>query len=279
MDCELAQRHLDAYVDGELSPTAVLELEAHVDGCEACGAHVEFANRLKRTLRQELAAPPAPARVQASVQRALLAGESGSTRLRRYNHAAAWGSLAVAAALLVWFGGRQVWSPWASGETAIPPGGVQVPRQASIYGDIVSRHQEPEPVEIDTPEPESAERWFSGKLGFHVRPVAFSEPQVRLVGARLSHVGRHRAAKLYYDVGDRRLTAVAFEATPEVLGMLEQEQRPDVQVVRMGNRTVRYHRVHGYTVPIIEHNGILYGFTGDLDERRMLRLVGSVQLR
>lgn len=274
MDCELAQRHLDAYVDGELSPTASLELESHVGGCDICRTHVDFVRRLKHTLRSELSAPVAPASVQAAVRRALASGETGVARRRRHNHIAAWASAAAAAAICVWYVGGAVWPDVAPGPSEAVAGMPM--QQASIFGDIVQRHQDRDPAEIDTPEPESAERWFSGKLEFRVRPVAFSEPQVRLVGARISHVGNHRAAKLYYDVGDRRLTAVAFEATPEIRGWLE--RRPDVRVVRIGDRVVRYHRVHGYTVPIIEHNGILYGFTGDLDESRMLRLVGSVKL-
>lgn len=271
MDCELAQRHLDAYVDGELSPTANLDLETHLGDCDACQAHVEFVHRLKHTLQRELRAPSAPVALRASVQGALVRGDTAG----RPRQMGAWASAAAAAAAAcVWyvsgapgmFGMPQLASPWMEAPV----------QQASIFGSIVERHQERDPAEIDTPEPDRAERWFSGKLQFRVRPVAFSEPQVRFVGARLTHIGPHRAAKLYYDVGNRRLTAVAFEATPEVRSLLE--QRSDIRVVRMGERTVRYHSVHGYTVPIIEHNGILYGFTGDMDERRLLRLVSTIRL-
>lgn len=270
MDCEVAQRHLDAYVDGELSPTANLELETHVGSCDMCQSHVDFVHRLKHTLRQELQAPTAPPGLHQAVRRSLLRGETAG----RPRQMGAWASAAAAAAAAcVWYvSGAPSMLPFPGMSQSQPAVG----QQASIFGTIVERHQEQDPAEIDTPEPDRAERWFSGKLQFRVRPVAFGEPQVRFVGARLTHVGTHRAAKLYYDVGNRRLTAVAFEATPELRGLLE--QRPDVRVVRMGQRTVRYHSVHGYTVPIIEHNGVLYGFTGDLDERRLLRLVGTVRL-
>lgn len=271
MDCVLAQRHLDAYVDGELSPTANLELESHVGVCEVCQAHVDFVHRLKHTLRCELRAPAAPAGLGDAIHRSLVRGEAVS----RPRQVGAWASAAAAAAAAcVWY------MSGAPGMLPLPGvTGLQsqagIAQQASIFGTIVERHQEQVPAEIDTPEPDRAERWFSGKLQFRVRPVAFSEPQVRFLGARLTHVGTRRAAKLYYDVGDRRLTAVAFEATPELRGLLEQRS---VRVVRMGQRTVRYHSVHGYTVPIIEHNGVLYGFTGDLDERRLLRLISTVRL-
>ena len=39
-----------------------------------------------------------------------------------------------------------------------------------------------------------------------------------------------------------------------------------------------YHNVHGYTVPVFEHDGVVYAFTGDLDQRRLLQLVASARL-
>jgi hypothetical protein len=47
---------------------------------------------------------------------------------------------------------------------------------------------------------------------------------------------------------------------------------------RFGSRVVTYHNVQGYTVPILEHDGIAYAFTGDLDQHRLLQLVASARL-
>jgi hypothetical protein len=41
---------------------------------------------------------------------------------------------------------------------------------------------------------------------------------------------------------------------------------------------VTYRNINGYTVPMIEHDGVVYAFTGDLDQRRVLQLVASARL-
>jgi hypothetical protein len=33
-----------------------------------------------------------------------------------------------------------------------------------------------------------------------------------------------------------------------------------------------------YTVPVFEHDGVVYAFTGDLDQQRLLKLVASARL-
>jgi hypothetical protein len=45
----------------------------------------------------------------------------------------------------------------------------------------------------------------------------------------------------------------------------------------VGNRIVTYDDVQNYTVPIFEHNGVVYAFTGDLDKASLLRLAGSAR--
>lgn len=270
MDCVLAQRHLDGYVDGELSPSVVLELETHLDRCDMCQAQIEFARRLKQSLKLQFAAPPAPVGLKESVSSVLAnegQGDSASVD-RRLWKSASWGVFASVAAVLVFIVSDDT-ATWSGARHA---GMAQVP----IFGDIVKRHCDHAPTEIETQEPEQAARWVDDNLGLHIETVAFSEPQVRLQGARLSHVGASKAARLYYNVGDRRLTAVVFEATPELLGQLHEENL--IRKERVGGREVYYHNVQGYTVPIIEHNGLIYGFTGDLDRSQLLKLVGTARL-
>lgn len=274
MDCVLAQRHLDGYVDGELSPSVVFEFEEHLADCAHCQTQVDFARRLKHSLRVQFSAPSAPVGLRESVSAVLSnegqqgQGDTTGSAERRLRWTAGWGMFASVAAALVfmvsddsvaWYGAQQA-------------GVAQMP----VFGDIVKRHRDHAPTEIETQEPEQVARWVDDNLGLRMETVAFSEPHVRLRGVRLSHVGASRAAKLYYDVGDRRLTAVVFEATPELLGLLEQGSK--IRRERVGGREVAYYSVQGYTVPILEHNGLIYGFTGDFERSQLLQLVGSARL-
>jgi len=98
------------------------------------------------------------------------------------------------------------------------------------------------------------------------------EPHVRLVGARVSYVDNSRAAKLVYSIGDSRITLIAFRPKEDLSRMGGRHER-------IGKREVVYQTIRGYTVPIIQHNGIAYAFTGDLDRQKMLKLVASAQIR
>jgi anti-sigma factor RsiW len=120
-------------------------------------------------------------------------------------------------------------------------------------------------------EPDKVAGWFRGKVGFPVRPVQFREPQVQFLGARISHVRERQAAALYYSVNGHRVTMVIFEP-PTTL-------RAVARRTRIGDTELYYQHVHGYTVPIMEHDGIAYTFTGDLDRQSLLRLAASAQMR
>ncbi len=141
-----------------------------------------------------------------------------------------------------------------------------------VLSDIVNSHEDQLPTEIETDVPSQVASWFRGKLGFRVESPEFMEPQVHLVGARISYIDNSRAAKLVYNVGDSRITLIAFRPKKDLSKMGGRRER-------IGQRELFYQTIRGYTVPIIQHNGIAYAFTGDLDRQRMLRLVASAQMR
>lgn len=56
IDCETAVRRLWDYLDGRLSAIAKHEVEAHLETCERCPPHFDFA----RSIRSALAASAPP---------------------------------------------------------------------------------------------------------------------------------------------------------------------------------------------------------------------------
>jgi len=149
-----------------------------------------------------------------------------------------------------------------------------------VVREVIDRHKDRLPAEITTPVPEKATSWFRDKVGFRVRSVEFAEPSVHLEGARMSQVGNNQAAKLYYRVGDSQLTVVMFKpshALEQVLRSDTQLQHMGVQRMRLSGREVPYRTLQGYTVPIVQDNGIVYAFTGDLDQQSLLKLVATAR--
>src|SRR6185503_14339165 len=119
--------------------------------------------------------------------------------------------------------------------------------------------------------PRQVASWFRGKLEFPVRPMEFNRPDVRLIGARISNVQDREAAAFYYDVHGRRVTVLVFEPPAQ--------SRPAVQHTNVLGHGIYYGRAHGYTVPVVQHNGITYAIAGDLDSRSLLQLAASAQVR
>lgn len=263
MDCELALKHMDAYVGGELSPDQVLDFDTHLARCAECAERLEFADRVRNTLRVELQPQTAPVAVRGRVVDALAREQAAGQRSER---GASVGLLAIAAVAMLGFLG---------GNEDAQQAGVSA-TSSHLFRDVVSRHTEELPREFDTSEPERASSWFRGKLNFRIHSMRFREPEVRLVGVRVSHVGQQRAARMYYSVGQRRMTVVAFEATPEVHRMLAASDT--LHRERIGGQQLSYHTIQGYTVPVIESGGVVYAFTGDLDRPSLLRLVASVRM-
>ena len=139
-----------------------------------------------------------------------------------------------------------------------------------VFEDIVRLHSSELPADVrDAPE-QQVRRYFRNKLNFAVRPARFEHHDAELVGARLSNVNGQRAAALYYDVDGQRVTVVVFDQ-PEF--NVNPASRAHFQ-----GREVLYKDVHGYTVPVQQHGGLTYAFTGDLDSRSLLKLAASARV-
>lgn len=272
MICRVVQKHLSAYVDGELEPSCTLEVEQHLGVCGDCELARGFLAALKHEVCVHGKAPVAPGHLRGRVQAALRGADTQDDRQGSHTW---WIVTSVAASVLL-VAGSMVGRPLDSREASL------LPNPFDIAKDVVDRHKDELPVEIETKEPERATSWFRDKIPFRVRSVEFAEPRVHFTGARISQVGTQQAAKLYYNVGnDSRLTLVMFKAPPpltEVLNGGRGLERFGAHRVRVSGRDVTYHTLQGYTVPMLQDNGIVYAFAGDLDQGRLLQLVANARI-
>jgi hypothetical protein len=79
--CRSCRRHLSAYLDGELSPRRERTLRLHLEGCEACRAHLEELRLVAfETGRVD---PPPPEDLEASILRGLESGGRGQAPASR----------------------------------------------------------------------------------------------------------------------------------------------------------------------------------------------------
>lgn len=280
MDCNIARLQLDTYVDGELDAAPLIEFEQHLDACADCRGELALARLMKQGVRA-LPVEAAPEGLKRRVLHALDDEAEGAT-----HGGLAWpraGVLAAAASVALAIGAAwRTQQPTPSASHAQQDATLAADAAPfGLLGDIVARHTDQLPTDIAAAPPEQITTWFQGKVAFRVRSVEFAEPRVRFVGARVSQIGNQQAAKLYYSVGNSRLTTVVFQPPASLERALADERtlaRWGAHRKHFGSRVVTYHSVHGYTVPIFEHDGIAYAFTSDLDQRSLLHLVASARL-
>ena len=255
MNCATVERYADAVLDGEVDASARMELEKHLTACGCCRERLEFAGWLKQRLRSQ-GQVKAPAELRERVSCAL---QQESEPLGRID--ASWGStLVFAAAAVLIFG--------LGGVVEYRGPAVQA-GMATVLEDVVRAHVRAYPAEVARRD--QVPTYFSKKVGFAVKPVEFADPGVRFVGARRTEVGGRKAVTLRYEARGRRMTVVAFRP-PERTGDFGEQIETD-------GRVLRYVRVKGHTVPLVEHDGVLYAVVGDMDPEDELRMAARASLQ
>lgn len=264
MQCDLVEKYLDAYVDQELDAGSVIQFESHLNECSLCRSRLGLIRLVKAQVKERLAGVTAPQSLHQRVSAALV---SAPAPVHDNQPRRVWlGMSAAAAMVFAIFGVYQALGRQSVFKSAIAEGSVMMP----IFEDVVNRHTQEQPVDVQGAEPDRIILWFRGKVRFPVRLVDFREPSVHFVGARLSHVRERQAATFYYTVSGRRLTTVVFEASTPLWHGCER--------VVIGGRELFFRDVYGYTVPVIQHKNIAYAFTSDLDRGSLLRMVANARV-
>ncbi len=264
INCELFERHVGAFVDGELDPHTQMEFDGHLEGCPECQERMAFEGVYREQVR-EAGDAIAPSSLHERV-RLSLQNEQPPARA------------ALALPLVL---------PFASAAAvALVVGGVyanQPVDEEAAFEDVVRLHNIQLPADITVneetgmggefaPPVQQVSHWFRDKgVAFPVRPAEFAQRDVRLVGARLSNVRERRAAALYYELQDgQRLTVVVTDANV---------QDDDTEELQVGDHSVLFRDVHGHSVPLRREGNLSYAFTGDVDRETLLRLAATARVR
>ncbi|HNZ23020.1 MAG TPA: anti-sigma factor [Polyangiaceae bacterium] len=281
MTCRDLARSLSAFVDGELDPTLALELQLHIDGCEACEARVKFARASRTSVRNAVKSTKASdsfrLRVATTVAQAAEAEKHGdimvSSGLLSWKIA---GPLAAAAAfVLVWASASKLQERNLDKTTSSSPSTSQasmIPVD-TLVDTLVDQHANPLPPETSSP---SEIAQFDRFIGVPIRtvPERGFQGQGHLLGARMVPLQEQRAAMFQYVMGNgRRISMYIYN--PQKIRLSNSPILREIPV-RNNAGPVYVGCVRGYSVAVTDRRGVGYAMASDLDESESSRLLLAV---
>jgi anti-sigma factor (TIGR02949 family) len=202
MRCARRDADLQAFLDGELGPSQMVEVQQHVAGCPACQRRLQFFHEVRFELRAHTVSYKAPQPLR----------EQLATRFRRFDRRRRLLRFSAVAliALAPLIGMSAV--DWLYTDQTGPP----------LLAEIVNAHaalvRDQTILAFPTVDADLARRWLDQRLPF--RPMI---PQAgwggfQLVGATSLSLSAQEAAFLLFGKGDRRVSLASFANPSYFLG-------------------------------------------------------------
>jgi len=251
VSCEEMRAALPVYLDGELEPSAALEVERHLRGCPACAAIADNERALRSAYRDGSFRVPAPAGFSERVYDALAARARATTSRREAP--SRWLGLAASFVLGV-----------AVAAAVARVGLTRSPDQV-VADEVLSSHlrslEADHLTDVPSSDQHTVKPWFAGRLDFSPVVPDLAAEGFPLAGGRLDYLDGRSAAALVYR---RRLHVINVFSWPSASGAGGSVAR----ATKNGYHTVRWGRA-----------GIVYWAVSDVDPRELERFVELYQSR
>jgi mycothiol system anti-sigma-R factor len=230
MNCVEFERHLHAYVDGELAVSEMLAADAHLAACAECRALAARERRIRQLLRRQ-PRESAPSEFRAQITRRIRRAEQLAV-VRPWLFAPIAAVAAVLALVL-----------WPSTQPS-----------SRLMSELVDKHiayaQIEQPAEFGSTDPAAVEQWFRIRAALRVTVPDYSPSGIRLVGARLADAAEQRAAYVLYEKGHTLLSVFMVPVSGDGSGLqgkhVSYRGHEYVTLERKGYRTVSW--VDGHTL-------------------------------
>lgn len=270
---------LDAFLDGELPPEGVFEVEEHLATCGACAERERFESSLRASMKRATAADAvASAGFEARLAGALraereriLEPKSAPPPSRSRRTAVLPVFLAAAATLAtVFFVTHRMDLMSSSGVEPSPapaaPVAAAMMNPEQVLDELVDYHAKP-------PEPEITEPTqvlnLQPEVGVPVRAPSLKQYGASWVGANVVPMKNQHAAYLRYRISNHPVTIYVYDAHRVPLRGVLEPMVVHNQPVHVGER-------RGYTIAAREQHGIGYAVATDLNDEESAELVTTM---
>jgi anti-sigma factor (TIGR02949 family) len=191
MNCDEADRFLDAYLDGELEPAKKAELEQHLTGCPECEQKLGHLRRFREFVAANAPHYPAPPELKAKVLARLEVQRKSvflSLVRQGWLYAAA---LLIISLVLAWL------KFFPNQDQQIADQAVANFKRAALLERV---------CDIVSPDPGVVKPWFVGKIDFSP-PVVLPGLNFQMRGGRLDVINNRKVAAVTYK-RDKNLVTV-----------------------------------------------------------------------
>ncbi|HET9958966.1 MAG TPA: zf-HC2 domain-containing protein [Polyangiaceae bacterium] len=281
MNCRTVVPWLEPFVDGELSPEKVVEVEQHVQGCRVCAERVRLGQAFRSSLRR--VSEPLALPSDAFRERLKLALEAARereweahvvARQAESNRMLSWRTiLPVAAAAgftLFWAASDPSSRRLERNETA-SHANASVVNADQVIEQLIDHHVHDVPQASDLALLPSDGAQFEREVGVPVRIPSLKQYGGLLEGGTVVPVhNNQRAASLRYKVSGHRVTLYVYDPSRVPL-----EQRLEKRLV--ANAPVYVGARRGYWIGATERAGVGYALASDLNDAETAELVAALR--
>ena len=194
MSCELTQRFVSGYLDGELDLVRTIEVEAHLKSCEFCARELENQQALREALRRSSLGYAAPASLRNKIQASL----DAATAARVPEKVSAWHGLQM----WRWAAAFAVLVVCSVAAWQLLPGLPALSSNQRLAAEVFSSHvrslEANHLMDVVSTDQHTVKPWFDGKLDFSPPVEDLASDGFPLIGGRLDYLGGREVAALVY---------------------------------------------------------------------------------
>jgi anti-sigma factor RsiW len=223
MDCNSATPYLDAFVDGELNPSAERALEEHLRTCSACQSAVWEIREFRSLFRRSAPRFKAPLELRLRVLNITQRVRAKPSVFKRY----AW--MAAAAVLVL--------GAIVAFLASAPDHGKELSKEAVVD---YSGSTTTEPlVELASKDFGVLKPWFSDKVGFAPPAIDLHEYGYELAGGRVALLGKRPVVALVYKQANDMLIIYCWPPNQDLVSY-SQRSVDDLRVYIWANSQCNY---------------------------------------
>ena len=228
MSCELAQRFVPVYMDGELDLVRTIEMEAHFTVCPVCARELEDQRELRAALRRFSLAYDAPAALNGRIRLSILASNGARfphTKIKR-PPLLIW-QWAGAAAVLASFtlGGWQLTSRFRA-----PSDDQRI--TAEVFSNHIRSLEAEHLTDVISADQHTVKPWFDARLDFSPPVEDLASDGFPLVGGRLDYLEGREVAALIYQRRGHFINVFVWPSPARPASTRAMESRQGYNIVR-----------------------------------------------